>query len=222
METQADALRELHQLRRIEFFVELGLAGENDAQHLLLRGLDAGQHADFLEHLQREVLRLVDDQQHLAAGGVLLDEEAVEGRDQLGLLHLEGREAELDQHRLQEFDRVDLGLVDLRDDDVRIELAQEAFDERGLARADLAGDDDEAVGEPDGRLHVRLGARMGPGQVQELRVRAQAERQLAQFEVLDVHRSGRYYGKAGLRAGNPLSGLTEVRARSRGRSWTGA
>ena len=68
MEAQADALRELHELRRIELFVELGLAGENDAQHLLLGGLDAGQHADLLEHLQREVLRLVDDQQHLAAG----------------------------------------------------------------------------------------------------------------------------------------------------------
>ena len=111
--------------------------------------------------LQRQILRLVDDQQHLAAGGVLLDEEAVEGRDQLGLLHLERREAELDQHGLQEFDGGDLGLVDLRDDDVRIELAQEALDERRLARADLSGDHDEAVGEPDGRLHVRLGARMG-------------------------------------------------------------
>ena len=41
-------------------------------------------------------------------------------------------------------------------------------------------------------------------QVQELRVRAQPERQLAQFEVLEVHRSGRYYGKAGLGAGKPL------------------
>ncbi len=109
VETQADALRELHQFRRIEFFVELGLAGENDAQHLLLGGLDAGQQADFFEHLEREILRFVDDQQHLAAGRVLLDEEAVERGDQLGLLHLEGREAELHQHRLQEFDRVTPG-----------------------------------------------------------------------------------------------------------------
>ena len=68
---------------------------------------------------QREVLRLVDDQQHLAAGGVLLDEEIVESRDELGLLHLEGREAELHQHRLQELDGRNLRLVDLRDDDVR-------------------------------------------------------------------------------------------------------
>ena len=207
METKTDALRELDQFRRVEFLVELGLSGENDAQHLLLGGLDAGQHPDFLEHLQREILCFVDDQQHLAARRILLDEEAVERRDQLGLLHLERREAELHQHRLKEFDCVDLGLVDLRDDHIRIELPQEAFDERGFARTDFACDHDEAICEPDGRLHVRLGARMGTGQVKELRVRAQPERQLAQFEVIEVHRSARYYGKAGVRAGKPLIGL---------------
>ena len=138
VEAQAHALHELDQLGRVELFVQLRLPGENDAHHLLLGGLDAGQQPDLLENLERQVLRFVDDQQHLAAGGVLLDEETVDGRDQLGLLHLEGREAELHEHRLQEFDRGDLGLVDLRDHDVGIELAQEAFDDRGLAGADLA------------------------------------------------------------------------------------
>ena len=85
MEAQADALRELDQLRRVELLVELGLPGEDDPQHFLLGRLDAGEHADLLEHAVREVLRLVDDQQNLAAGRVLLDQELVERRDQLGL-----------------------------------------------------------------------------------------------------------------------------------------
>ncbi|MFO1409517.1 MAG: hypothetical protein U1F06_03965 [Steroidobacteraceae bacterium] len=192
VEAQAHALRELDQFRRVELLVQLRLAGEDDAQHLLLRRLDAGEHAHLLEHALGEVLRLVDDQQHLAAGGVLLDEEVVERRQQLGLLHLEGREAELRQHRLQELDRRDLRLVDLGDDHVLAQLLQEGLDQRGLAGADFPGDHDEAVGEPDGRLHVRLGARVALAEVQELRVRAQPEGQFAQLEELEVHGSGGY------------------------------
>ena len=45
MKAQPDALRELHQFRGIELVVELGLAGQDDAQHLLLGGLHAGEHA---------------------------------------------------------------------------------------------------------------------------------------------------------------------------------
>ena len=54
----------------------------------------------------------------------------------------------------------DLGLVDLRDHHVLFQLAQEGFDQRGLAGADFTGDDHETIREPDGGLHVRLGARM--------------------------------------------------------------
>ncbi len=187
MEAQAHALRELDQLRRVELVVELGLPRQDDAQHLVLGGLHAREHADLLEHLVAEVLRLVDDQQHLAAVGVLLDQEIVERREHLGLPHLEGLEAELHQHALQELDRRHLRLVDLADHHVLLQLAQEGFDQRGLARADFPGDDDEAVGEPDGRLHVRLGARMVLAQVQELRVRTEAERQLVELEEMQIH-----------------------------------
>ena len=208
VEAQAHALHQLDQLGRIELLVELGLPGQDDAHHLFLGGLDAGQQPDLLEHLEREVLRLVDDEQHLAAGSVLLDQETVDGGDELGLLHLEGREAELDQHRLQEFDRRHLRLVDLRDDDVGVELAQETLDEGGLAGADFAGDHHEAIREPDGGFHVRLGARMHARQVQELRVGAEPERQFLEFEALGVHRSGRYYGKTGPRSWKPRAVLS--------------
>ena len=78
METQTHALRELLQFGRIELVVEFGLAGENDAQGLLLGGLYAGQHAHFLEHAVTQVLRLVDDQQHLAPADVLFHQELVQ------------------------------------------------------------------------------------------------------------------------------------------------
>ncbi len=117
-----------------------------------------------------------------ASRDVLFGQELIQRRQHLRLLHVERSEAELHQNRLQEGGRRQLGLVDLRDDHVGLQLAQERLDQGGLAGADFARDDHEAVGEPDGRLHVRLGARMLFAQVEELRVRAQAERQFMQFE----------------------------------------
>ena len=107
-----------------------------------------------------QVLRFVDDQQHLAAARVLLDQELVQRREHLGLLHLERRKSKLHQHGLQERGRRQLGLVDLRDDDVFLKFAQEGFDQSRLAGADFTGDDHETVGKPDRGLHVRLGACM--------------------------------------------------------------
>ena len=154
VETQPDALHELYELGGIKLFVELGLSREDDAKHLFLRSLDAGRQADFLEDAVREVLRLVDDQHDLAAGRILLDQELVQRRDQLGLAHLERREAELDEHGLQEFDRGDLCLRDLRDDDILLEFAQEGLEQRRLARSDLARDHHEAIRKPDHRMYA--------------------------------------------------------------------
>jgi len=133
VEAQADALRKLHELRRVQFLVEFGLARQDDAQHLVLGGLDAREHAHLFEDARREVLRLIDDQQDLAVRGVLLDQELVQGGEQFGLAHLEGLEAELHEHRLQELQGRHLRLVDLRDDDVRVQFLEEGLDQRGLA-----------------------------------------------------------------------------------------
>jgi hypothetical protein len=187
VEAQADALRELQQLRRVELLVELGLPGENDAQHLFLGGLDAREQAHFFEHPVAQVLRLVDDQQHLAIVGVLLDQEGIERAQHFRLLHLERREAELHQHRLQELDGRELRLVDLRNHHVLLELPQECLDQRGLAGTDLSRNDDEAIREPDGRFHVRLGACMVLAQVKEGGIRTEAERQILEFEQFEVH-----------------------------------
>src|SRR5207248_2319727 len=89
VKAQPHALHELCELGRVELVVELGLPGENDPQHLVLGGLDTREQADLLQHAHGEVLRLVDDQQHLAPGGVLLDDAIIDRADELGLAHLE-------------------------------------------------------------------------------------------------------------------------------------
>ena len=178
MEAQPDALRELHQLRRVELLVELGLAGENDAQHLLLGGLDAGEQADLLEHSSERFCASSTISSTLRPAAYCSMRKLLSVAISSAFFILKGEKPNCTSTDCRNSTADDLGLVDLRDDHVRIELAQEGLDERGLAGADLAGDDDEAIGEPDGRLHVRLGARMGLRQVQELRVRAEPERQL--------------------------------------------
>ena len=52
MEAQANTLRELLELGRVELVVELGLAGQDDPQHLLLGGLDTGEQPHFFQHPQ--------------------------------------------------------------------------------------------------------------------------------------------------------------------------
>ncbi len=130
----------------------------------------------------RQILGFVDDQQNLAPADVLFDQELIQRRQNLRLLHIEGREAELHQDRLQKRRRRQLGLVDLRDHRVGLQFAQERLDQGGLAGADFAGYHHETVGKPDRRFHVRFGARMLFAQVQKLRVRTQAKRQFVEFE----------------------------------------
>ena len=80
-----------------------------------------------------------------------------------------------------------LCLVDLGDHDVGLHFLEEGLDQCGLAGADLTGNDDEAIGEPDGRFHVRLGAGVLFRQVQKLRIGAESKRQFFEFEGFEVH-----------------------------------
>ena len=56
------ALRQLLELGPREHRAQLGLADQDDLQQLALVGLQVGQQAQLLEHVGRQVLRLVDDQ----------------------------------------------------------------------------------------------------------------------------------------------------------------
>jgi hypothetical protein len=152
------------------------------SHNLLFRGFDTGQHAYLLQYAIAQILSFVDDQQHLPSAVVLVYQELIQSRQNLRLLHVEGREAELNQHGLQEGGGRQLRLIDLRNYHFGPHLAQESLDERGLAGADFAGDHYETIRKPDRRFHVRFGACMLFAQVEKLRIRTQTERQFIQFE----------------------------------------
>src|SRR5262249_164903 len=141
------ALGDLPQVWAIEHLAQLGLPDEDDLQQLLARGLEIREEANLLEHLAAEILRLVDDEDGSSpARGrgqqVLVqrvDEDFQAGRSR------RIRDAQLVADRGQEFQRGQLGIEDERDVDVRGELLEEIPADRGLARADLAGQLDEAA-----------------------------------------------------------------------------
>ncbi len=171
MEPQPHPLSKLLELRGVEFLPEFRLPGEDDAQHLFLVGLDTRQHANLFEHLERQVLRLVDDQYDLLAVGILFDQEHVEHVQQFDLALVEGLEAEFRQRRLQEFRGGELRLRDDRVHHAFVEFLEKRLQQRGLAGADFTRDHDKAVGQPDRRLHVRLGPGMLLAPVDKCRVR---------------------------------------------------
>ena len=90
-----DALIELPQLRRSQQRLQVQLADEDDLQQLLLVGLEIRQNADLLEHVQRQVLRLVDDEHGARLQRNQAEQEIVERVDQL-LLADAGQPAGLD------------------------------------------------------------------------------------------------------------------------------
>ena len=71
-------LRELPQLVAGEEVPQLRLAHQHDLDELLGVGLQVRDEADLLEHLRREVLGLVDQQDDVAVRRPRLEEEAVE------------------------------------------------------------------------------------------------------------------------------------------------
>ena len=118
MKAQPHALHQLREARRVELVRQLRLPGDDDAQQFFLLRLEPGQQAHLLEDLARQVLRLVDDEQDLLAGRVLLDHEVLDHRQQLDLLLAERLEAELDEQGLQKLDGRELRLADVREHDV--------------------------------------------------------------------------------------------------------
>ncbi len=189
VKAQADALHQLLQPRRLDRFAQLRLAAQDDAQHLFLVRLDAGHQADLLQHLVAEILRLVDDQHDLLVIGILLDQVHIEHVEQLDLALVERLEAEFGQHRLQELRRRELGLRHDGIHDVIIQLGEKRLQQRRLAGADLTRDDDETVGQPDGRLHVGFGARVLLAPVDELGIRRQPKRRHVEPEMLQIRHS---------------------------------
>jgi hypothetical protein len=190
-----DALGELLELGPLEHRSQLGLADQDDLQQLPLVGLEVGQEAQLLEHLRREHLRLVDDEDVVLADGVGLQQEVVERVDvrlDRRRRHLggSGRDVELVADRLQELHHRELRVEDVGDVAALGDLLEKAAADRRLACADLAREQDEAAAAADAVEQVGERLAVALAHVEVARVRRERERLLLEAEEPRVHGSG--------------------------------
>src|SRR5262252_1066383 len=140
---KTDALLELAQLGTIQLVQELRLPDEKDLEQLLRIGLEVREEPDLLEGFEAQVLGLVEGQHGVLTGPAPLDQEVVQGDEPLdvGLTRLD--DAEVLEHVLEN-SLEGQGCVENKGRGaVAFETAQERAQERRLAGADLAREEDE-------------------------------------------------------------------------------
>jgi hypothetical protein len=152
---QRDPLVQLHQLGVQQQRAELRLPHEHHAEQLLRRRLEVREQPELLEHVDRERLRLVDDDDRAPARLAPGQQVRVEGVDQhLGALAAR-RQAELAVDRLEKLDCRQGGVEDVRRRHLGPEAREEGAQQRRLPGADVARDADEAGGLLEAELEMR-------------------------------------------------------------------
>ena len=172
-----DALPQLLHVRSLHHRSQLRLADEEALHQRMISKLEVGKHAQLLDRSRRQVPRLVDNQQRALVRNGELAEKRLQRREQRRLVDRLDRQAERDRHCPQHVVRVELRAHELRRDQLAaIEVLEEASHERGLARADLSGDDDEAFALMNAILQVRECPLVAPAAEEELRIGIELER----------------------------------------------
>src|SRR5262249_37285240 len=155
-------------------------AEQDDLQELLRRRLEIGQEADLLERIDREILRLVDDQHDAKPLRIRIEQVRVERvRQRLQAAALADEvELELLADRLDELDRAQLRIEDQRGARVLGQLLEQQAAQRRLAGADFAGQLHEAAAAAlaDAVQEVRERVAMPLGQEHVARVGRDRER----------------------------------------------
>ena len=158
---------------------------QDDLQQLLGLGFQVGEQAHLLEHFRSEVLRFVDHQHDALAFGVRLEQMAAQQVDQVleaALGTRRHREPQLLADGLQELRGRHARIEDQRDLGVFGRLGQQRANYRGLARAHLAGELDEAPGLVDAVDQVRQRLRVPFREEQVARIGGDRERLLVEAE----------------------------------------
>jgi hypothetical protein len=185
---EGDALPQLAQRGLRELAQELRLPRQHDLEQLLAVGLEVREQAHLLDQLGVEILRLVDDQHGVEAGAQALDQEAVQRDHVVGLGLLARAEAELRREQLVEVDRGEACRVHhQRDLDVLGQAPDHRAQERGLAGAHLAREQQEALAAGDAVLEDRQTLLVGLGEPEEARVWREGEGGLLQAVEGLVH-----------------------------------
>ena len=155
--------------------------------HLVLAGVDVGKHAQFFEALGRQVLRLVEDQHDAPARGVFVDQIVLQLLEELHVAHVRVEtDAERVQDPLDQFAPPALGVGNEPDCDLVSKLAQKFPEERGLPATDAPGDKRDRCAAEDAELQHRIGAPVLRRPEQEIRIRDERERTLAEPEEVHV------------------------------------
>ena len=83
MEADRNALGKLFKVGLTDHVAQFRLADQHQLHHLVLAGVDVGQHPQFFKAFLRQVLRLVKDQKRAPAGGIFGDHEILHRLEQM-------------------------------------------------------------------------------------------------------------------------------------------
>ena len=137
-------MRELLQLREMELGLELRLAHQQDLQELGRRGLEVREQSDLFQRRGAQVLRFVEDQDGVLTGPLALDEEAVERHESLRPRLASLGDSQVLEDVLEDAVKRQRGIDYEGDRRLAVEPLTKGVKQRGLSRAHLAGQDDEA------------------------------------------------------------------------------
>src|SRR5215813_1961848 len=183
---KTDALLELAQLGTIQLVQELRLPNEKDLQQLLRIGLEVREEPDLLEGFEAQVLGLVEGQHGVLTGPAPLDQEVVQGDEPLnvGLTRLD--DAEVLEHVLENSLEGQGRVENKGRGAVALETAQERAQERSLAGADLAREEDEPLVLLDAIEQLRESLPVPGGRVEEAQIRVGIEGLLLKAEEREI------------------------------------
>src|SRR3989338_775187 len=184
-----DALAQLLERWQRQLLAQLRLSDKDDLDQLIFIRLEVREHADLLQQAQAEILRLVDDEHDVVAGGSLLHEELVQLAEERQPVVAHRVEAEVLDDRVEQLEFGEIGMQNERGFGERFQLAQERLAEGRLAGADLAGDFDEPFALPDAIDHVGERFAVLPGEIEKVGVCRIGKRFFPQAEKFKIHPS---------------------------------
>jgi len=133
-----------------------GWPSREDLDQRTLIVLEIGQHPQRIERFDRQGLDLVDDQQDALAGACLGPQEGFDFGQYLGAVEAAGIDREGLGDEAEQLTAVNMGRDDAPEGQARaIDRFGKVRDDRRLAAADLAGDDDEPLALGPGRSRDR-------------------------------------------------------------------
>ncbi|HEY4089537.1 MAG TPA: hypothetical protein VGM43_26605 [Bryobacteraceae bacterium] len=166
-----DSLRELNQFGTPELLQEFRLPDQDHLEQEVLAGIDVRQEPQFLQGFDRQILRLIDDQNALPSGTVFGDQEGYQLLEGFRGIHAKRLLAERGQHPGRNVAQRAMRVRDEPDCEVPVDAFEKSPQQSGLAGAYLAGDDAKAGLSGETVFEQAQRDRVLVAEKQELRIR---------------------------------------------------